>query len=333
MSYAELGGAAATTAPAPMLALDGPRASPVLALPAPTAATTASPSQSTGGSAAAPSAPLLALPAPAKAPLLALPAPAKAASALALTAGPSTTAGSGAAAPSAVATAQQQQQQSSKEVRAYVPSYEWEELEEGMSVPAGLEVVLSVDGSGGRRARIPPSWRLLVVAQPSDDSCRLDVSRDMQLSQVRAEIAGRLAGGQTARVAVLLMNGEPLAGGKAGDAPWGLSVEKAGLFGKRITCVIEEPQEDFAAELELIEQAVSRVEQDMRSVLRSKPPAAFQAELAQLESQLERLQNDGIDSAQGGGEEARRQRRDLTRKTEILQAKLGGMFSGLKAAR
>ena len=45
---------------------------------------------------------------------------------------------------------------------SWAPRYAWQDLVEGQSVPAGLEIRLDLSGSGRKRARIPPSWRLQV---------------------------------------------------------------------------------------------------------------------------------------------------------------------------
>ena len=49
--------------------------------------------------------------------------------------------------------------------KTMTPSYSWQQVLEGQSVPSGLEIALVLsagDGSGDREARIPPSWRIQV---------------------------------------------------------------------------------------------------------------------------------------------------------------------------
>jgi hypothetical protein len=45
---------------------------------------------------------------------------------------------------------------------SFVASYDWQPLAPQQQVPPGLQVTLPWDGSGLRRARIPPVWRLQV---------------------------------------------------------------------------------------------------------------------------------------------------------------------------
>ena len=43
----------------------------------------------------------------------------------------------------------------------FEPRYEWQEIIDGQSVPAGLEIVLDMSGKG-KRGRIPPRWQLQI---------------------------------------------------------------------------------------------------------------------------------------------------------------------------
>lgn len=212
----------------------------------------------------------------------------------------------------------------------FMPSYEWAAVPEGAGIPPGLEVRLPVDGTGHRTARIPPSWRMLVVAFPANESCRLDVTRHMPLAEVRAGIASALADGDLCRVESLLVDNIPIASSNATENNWGMTVEQAKLFGRRITCTLMAPKKDFAAQMDAIEAAVAEVE---RALLNSNITVGrATAELARLESELERLQCKGIDSASGGDSDASKlQRRQLCHRSEVLQARLDGIFIGLKA--
>jgi len=48
------------------------------------------------------------------------------------------------------------------ESESFVASWDWQPLSPRQQVPPGLEVTLPLDGSGLKRARIPPVWRLQV---------------------------------------------------------------------------------------------------------------------------------------------------------------------------
>jgi len=208
-------------------------------------------------------------------------------------------------------------------------------------VQPGLEVRLAVDGSGLRTARIPPSWRLLVLAEPpAEESCRIDVARHMPLSEVRGTLASTWRRPPYC-VEALFLDGAPLAGGRAGDAAWAKTVEEALIFGHRMTCTLSEPKpglwEELSAELEAIEAAVSQVE----AALTATQVTAGQAhsQLAQLEAKLERLQCRGVDAADaaelgcGDREEGRARRKAITHRVELLSARLNGLFVGLGAAK
>lgn len=222
----------------------------------------------------------------------------------------------------------------------YVPSYEWADLPQKARVPPGLEVRLAVDGSGARAARIPSSWRLLVVAQPANEACRVDVFRGTTLVQVRQAVATKLAGGDASRVEMLLADDKALAGGGADNRAWGMTIEQANLFGKRVTCTISaklgSPIVDLGAQMDELELAVTRVERALSSSQISVSHAY--SDLAQLEARLDRLQCKGIDSTDNyslarDAEAAKQIRRDLTRRADLLHARLGGIFVGLDAAK
>lgn len=220
----------------------------------------------------------------------------------------------------------------------FVPSYEWAIVGDGTSIPPGLEVRLPVDGSGGRTARIPPNWRMLVVSQPGNDACRLDITRRSTLAEVRTAIAASLAEGDEARVTDVFAD-ETIVASDRESRSWDGTVEQAQLFGRRITSTIAAADnsglmqmlEDLEAQMGRLDAAVLDVER----ALGAKTTTAGQAhhELAQLEGQLDRFQCKGIDSIAGKDESAKRRRRELTRRAELLQARLNGLFVGLGAAR
>ena len=49
----------------------------------------------------------------------------------------------------------------------FVASYAWQQVPINSELPSGLDVELSLDGDGLRRARIPPTWRLQVTHKRS----------------------------------------------------------------------------------------------------------------------------------------------------------------------
>lgn len=304
---------------------------------------------------AAPAAPLLALQAPPQLPALtappalaALPAPQQAAQTamsqavasrqgsaaepmLAIAASPWPGAGSGVAGSGAVGAAQLPEIRPEGSRSVFVPTYEWTTVGETVSVPPGLEVRLPVDGSNTRSARIPPNWRLLVVSDPGNDACRIDVTRITTLVEVRTAIAGAMAAGDVERVQALLADGVSIAGTDARS--WTKTVEQASLFGRRITTRIKRSLvEIWTAEMQEIEAAISNVE---KGVAASKLTAGdAHSTLAQLEARLDGLQCKAIDSAgPAGNENERMQRRELTRRAELLNARLGGLFVGLGVAK
>eukprot|EP00401_Gymnodinium_catenatum_P039964 CAMPEP_0117515620 /NCGR_PEP_ID=MMETSP0784-20121206/30674_1 /TAXON_ID=39447 /ORGANISM="" /LENGTH=428 /DNA_ID=CAMNT_0005311443 /DNA_START=1 /DNA_END=1288 /DNA_ORIENTATION=+ len=213
----------------------------------------------------------------------------------------------------------------------FVPSYDWQAVPEGALAPPGLEYRLAMDGSGARTARIPPSWRMLVVAQPQNEGCRVDVTRTTPLADVRVAIAAKLADGDMQRVDALFADDVLIAGGGAGSYSWIANVDEANVFGRRMTCTVL--PDSLCTQMDSLEDAVTDIE---RALGASKiTVASAHGTLAQLEAKLDRLQCKGIDSADpvATSEEARLQRRQLTRRAELLQARLSGIFVGLNAAR
>jgi len=230
---------------------------------------------------------------------------------------------------------------------SFIPTYEWAAVPEGASVPPGLEVRLTMDGSGRKMARVPATWRMLVVAEPSNDACRLDVTRHTQLGEVRAKIAGSLVGGDNSRVTALLAGGVMVAMEGTAHGCWMRTVEQAQLFGQRMTCILA-PEEaatggepvdvqgpgEFDELLALLEQLEGSVAEVERALELSRVTVSrAHSELAQLEAQLDRLQCRGIDNAPASTDAARQQRKELTRRTEVLSARLSGLFVGLGAAK
>ena len=120
----------------------------------------------------------------------------------------------------------------------FEPSYEWTNVPDDASIPAGLEVKLVLqpdEATGARRpkvARIPPSWRLQLWLDDFHIFARVDVARDTRLAQVEEDIAKQaMAHRTTARdcVTSLWSNGARL--------PPGGTAEQADLFGKQRTLV------------------------------------------------------------------------------------------------
>mmetsp|Transcript_59019 Transcript_59019/g.191108 ORF Transcript_59019/g.191108 Transcript_59019/m.191108 type:complete len:364 (+) Transcript_59019:90-1181(+) len=241
--------------------------------------------------------------------------------------------------------------------QVFAPSYEWAAVPEEASVPPGLEMNLSMDGSGSRSARIPPSWRMLVVSEPGNDACRFDVARWSTLAAVRAEVAKAMADGDLSRVRALLADGVAIAGEGTPESCWARTVEHAQLFGRRITASIISPAgagapppaapcaggeggqeadaeveafEVLSAQLGTLGAAVAEVEKALGASGITVGHA--RSELAQLEAELERLQCRGIDVLPASSEAARQRRRELTRRVELLSTRMGGLFVGLGAA-
>ncbi len=57
---------------------------------------------------------------------------------------------------------------------------------EDQNVPSGLEIIMSLDGSHGKYARIPPSWRLHVLTHSPSKSFyfRMDVSSNTLIGDI-----------------------------------------------------------------------------------------------------------------------------------------------------
>lgn len=130
----------------------------------------------------------------------------------------------------------------------FVPTFDWSPIPQGVGIPPGLEVRLAVDGSGCRKARIPPRWRLQVVSTDGRHACRVDVVRDMHLAEVRRHIAELLhLDDVPLGVEALLVDDVPVAGGAAGCSAWALTVEEAQLFGCRVTFTLHTKPEPLVA--------------------------------------------------------------------------------------
>lgn len=91
----------------------------------------------------------------------------------------------------------------------FAATYEWQDVRESHSLPAGLEILLPLDGVGQKRARIPPTWQLqkfieIVLSGNDGDGLegnsataktgdgfflRTDVRRETTISELRREIA------------------------------------------------------------------------------------------------------------------------------------------------
>ena len=111
----------------------------------------------------------------------------------------------------------------------FEPSYEWQSVLPGQSVPAGLEIQLSL-GESHRRARIPATWRLQVyLGHGRGGFLRTDVHRDSLIGEIERAAAAQAAkaGGAEARAlcATLVVGAERLTSSD--------SVEQAALFQKR----------------------------------------------------------------------------------------------------
>ena len=105
--------------------------------------------------------------------------------------------------------------------------YDWREVLPEQAIPRGLETMLSLDAGIPTIARIPRQWRMDVFLDRTQQHVRLEVGRTTTVDEVIAQTVKRLP---TARgMTNLAVDGIPFEGG--GDA----TVEKAGLFGKKIT--------------------------------------------------------------------------------------------------
>lgn len=66
----------------------------------------------------------------------------------------------------------------------FQPTYEWQDVPENQSVPAGLEISIAL-GEHQRRARIPSTWRLQVfLSREFGGFFRMDVHRDTSIAEI-----------------------------------------------------------------------------------------------------------------------------------------------------
>ena len=74
----------------------------------------------------------------------------------------------------------------------FVPSYEWQNVAEGMTIPAGLDVKLELHAADETRklhmARIPPSWRLQLWLDSAHAFARVDVERHTTIGWVESQV-------------------------------------------------------------------------------------------------------------------------------------------------
>ena len=94
---------------------------------------------------------------------------------------------------------------------AFEPTYEWQEVQEGQSVPSGLDVRLSLDGTHKTLARILPTWRLQVYTRGLG-FVRHEVTRHSRLLEIEAAAvaAARRRGASAACSASLWSGAEML---------------------------------------------------------------------------------------------------------------------------
>ncbi len=106
----------------------------------------------------------------------------------------------------------------------FVPSYEWQRVYPWQSVPPGLEVQLPLDGTGQKRARVPPSWRLQLYIPEEEDGgeggkgggksggffVRTDLRANSTVLEVRREIASQPRFGLPLESVTLLLGGRVL---------------------------------------------------------------------------------------------------------------------------
>jgi len=98
------------------------------------------------------------------------------------------------------------------------------------TLPTGLEVWMSFDGS--KCARIPPVWRIQVVAEGQIDCFRTDVSEHTPVTEVLAGAARCF--GWDLSILVLKADGKPL------QLEENATVGSAALFGRKMTAVKQE---------------------------------------------------------------------------------------------
>jgi hypothetical protein len=135
---------------------------------------------------------------------------------------------------------------------AFDPSYEWQEVAEGATVPAGLEVRLQLHDENAaaappRLARIPPSWRLQVWMGEPRAFARVDVRRDAAIVDVEAAIAEQAAAARRhARGSSIWRSAAPAADAACRAALWSgghrmpssATVESARLFAQQRTLTV-----------------------------------------------------------------------------------------------
>ena len=133
------------------------------------------------------------------------------------------------------------------DILIFVPTYEWSEVPENASVPAGLEVRLVLHKEGGhhqpRLARIPPTWRLQTWLEEEHFFARVDVSRHTPIVDIETAMRAQAIEHRAARRSrhgsghvqaedcflELLSNGERLR--------VSATAESSGLFGMQRTLV------------------------------------------------------------------------------------------------
>jgi len=115
---------------------------------------------------------------------------------------------------------------------AFEPTYEWQEVEPGQTVPSGLDVRLSLDGTHKTLARILPSWQLQLYT-PGLGFVRLEVTRHSRLHEIEeaAVAMARSRGGGPGCTAALWSAAEPL--------PPTLTAEEAQLFSRRASLKLQ----------------------------------------------------------------------------------------------
>lgn len=72
---------------------------------------------------------------------------------------------------------------------AFTPTYEWQRVPAGTSLPAGLDVELPLDGVGAQRARIPPCWTLQLWVGDAHGYFRANVEITTTVFELRAAAA------------------------------------------------------------------------------------------------------------------------------------------------
>eukprot|EP00931_Biecheleriopsis_adriatica_P119540 TRINITY_DN94772_c0_g1_i1.p1 TRINITY_DN94772_c0_g1~~TRINITY_DN94772_c0_g1_i1.p1 ORF type:complete len:416 (-),score=84.19 TRINITY_DN94772_c0_g1_i1:92-1339(-) len=108
---------------------------------------------------------------------------------------------------------------------ALIPTYHWVKVPAIASLPIGLEVWMPLNGV--KCARIPPSWRLQVIAEGQVDAYRCDVGENSCLRDV-LEGAAASFGWQAAGVQLCV-------DGQVVELEEGATVGSASLFGHKVT--------------------------------------------------------------------------------------------------